>query len=284
MYKLIELLSNERNARYRIIYYSSFNPVTIQEITSAWGYRSPTYLYQKESLKTLIEHKFILEEEYKDKKVIRSRMKPIFSKNNIEKVRVTINEVIELDVLREFNPTITKEALEIEKYKELVIQALPKGYSKNIDRRSFSLEDFMTLVELWKDPFFIRIFLSLNIISRFSKEDLSSNPLEFLFKYTCSFYEECFDVLGTNQGGEFIVPYELSPFYLEEYLPLILKNLTKAKEELSTSEFESFRKKHRASYNLIIEKFKETFTDDTPKKWITKEIIRHIGIGGDQNG
>lgn len=282
---LKDLLSNKRNMRYKLIYYSSFNPVTIQEISSAWDYKSPTYLYQKESLKTFIENKFLLEEEHRGRKVIRSNMDFIFTKENINNTISAINNVIEFDVFMEFNPTITQEALKIKKYKELLKKILPKDYVEIISRREFDFKEFMVLINLWKNPVFIRAFLSLDIISQFSKNDLVTNPLEFLFKYACGFYELCFGALESSLDVELAIPYELSPFYLEEHLPLIYDNLTKVKKKFSKAELKSFRSEHKKSYNLIVNKFKIKITDeDTPKNWLIKEIIYEIGINGDNNG
>lgn len=281
--ELIELLSDKRNMRYKLIYYSSFNPVTIQEISSAWGYKSPTYLYQKGSLKTLIENNFLLAGEHKGRNVIRSNMNFIFTNENIVNTISAINEVIETDIFMKFNPTITPQALKIEKYKELLTKILPRDYLEIISRRSFNFKEFMVLINLWKDPIYVKAFLSLNIISQFSKNDLTNNPLEFLFKYTCGFYGECFRAQESNLDEEFDIPYELSPFYLEEHLPLIYDNLTKVKKEFSKAEMKSFKRKHKKSYNLIVNKFKVTITDeDTPKKWLIKEIIDEIGIKDDK--
>ncbi|NOZ82312.1 MAG: hypothetical protein GXN98_00610 [Euryarchaeota archaeon] len=279
--ELTKLLSDGRNVRYKIIYYSAFNPVTIQEINSAWGYKSPTYLYQKDSLKTLINYGFIIEKEQKGKKFLVSNIDPIFTEKNINDIINWINDTIELSILREYDPHITNEWIEIEGFRERAITNLPLDSQKEIRKKQFNISDFKILTDLWRDPIYIRVFLSLNVISRFSKNDLSSNPLEFIFKYTCSFYDRIFEVLNRNSEEGLDIPYNLSPFYIDEDMAIIYKNLSQAKKEFSPQEYQSFTKKQINAYNLIINKFKYNISDENEAtNWLIKEIARYIGIGG----
>ena len=275
----ITTVLSDRNIRYRIIYYSAFNPVTIPEINSAWGYKSPTYLYQKDSLKKLIDYGIIHEKEEQNRKYIISNIDVIFSGYIINNTIDWINNEIELSTLMEYDPYITDEWLEIEEFRERAIRNLPPDTKKEISKKKFDDSEFKILTQLWNDPIFIRVFLSLNVISRFSKNNLDSNPLRFFFKYTCSFYERLFEVINRNSEEVIDIPYNLAPFYLGEDMPIIYKNLLQAKREFSKNEYNLFIEKHVKAYDLIIEKFKYNVnSENDATNWLIKEIAKYIGI------
>lgn len=179
----------EGDLRRKVIYYSCFNPHTIADINAAWGYSSPTYLYQNDALEALEEAGMITVETVEGKNVITTNYDGLFQEEHIAASREHVNR----EILREFlihAKGFHPRAEHGDDHNDLLRMGrgnLEEGLEGRLDAIEFDAEEYRTLTRLWQDDVFREAFLSLDTVSRLfgpKKDELPANPLIFLFKLT----------------------------------------------------------------------------------------------------
>lgn len=179
----------EEDLRRKVIYYSCFNPHTIADINAAWGYSSPTYLYQNSALEALKEAEMITVETVEGKNVITANYDGLFQEANVAASREHVNRAILQEFLihaKGFHPRAHHDT----DHNDLLHMGrgnLDDGLEGRLAALEFSAEEYETLTRLWQDGVFREAFLSLDTVSRLfgpKKDELPANPLIFLFKLT----------------------------------------------------------------------------------------------------
>lgn len=179
----------EGDLRRKVIYYSCFNPHTIADINAAWGYSSPTYLYQNSALEALKDADMITVDTVEGKNVITTNYKGLFSAENVAASREHVNR----EILREFlihAKGFHPRAHHSDDHTDLLDMGrgnLEDGLEGRLAAIEFDPDEYATLTRLWQDDVFREAFLSIDTVSRLfgpKKDELPANPLIFLFKLT----------------------------------------------------------------------------------------------------
>jgi len=177
------------NLRCKVIFYSCVMPQTISDLNQAWGYSSPTYLYQNDSLETLEDAHLITVEKDGGSNLIKSNYAVLFSDDIIEWSREHVNHAILKEFLihsKGFHPRTEHHKDETDLL-QIGRGNLEQELEANLQRLEFSADEYQTLCALWQQPVFKEAFLSLENVTRLfqdRKDDLPDNPLNFLFNLT----------------------------------------------------------------------------------------------------
>lgn len=251
----------EDNLRCKIVYYSCINPNTISGLNEAWGYSSPTYLYQDKTLEKLKDNGLVEIDRRGSKNVIKSDYKKIFSEENMEDSRESINREIVREFLihsKGFHPQ-HKNPAEVENLVEMGKSNLEEEQKEELAEIEFSREDYRKLKELWKNPVFREIFLSTEITARVvgdKKNRLSENPLNYLFKLTAG-------VISSINRARRNEPLEIPPELKHRAEKIIVPIHRKLKKRDGSEEHSEFTEKMNDVYSLFRNKFKhERFNHD----------------------
>lgn len=175
--------------RCRVIYYSCFTPNTISDLNQAWGYSSPTYLYQNSSLETLKDANLITVDKSGGSNTIKSNYEDLFSHQLVEWSREHVNHEILREFLihsKGFHPR-TEHSKDEKDLLQIGRGNLEDDLEENLQQLEFSMEEYQTLCELWQNDVFRSTFLKLDNVARLfhdRKENLPDNPLNFLFNLT----------------------------------------------------------------------------------------------------
>ncbi len=270
----------EDNLRCKIIYYSCINPSTISELNSAWGYSSPTYLYQKNSMEKLKDADLIQVEKQNGKNLITSNYDALFHDENLEHSREAIN----FEILKEF--LIQSKGFhpggdhpDLDSLLEMGRNNLDREIEKELRTLEFERREFDKLIELWRTDVFKQVFLSLDITTKLAgdrKSMLPANPLNYLFKLTTGVMSSI--TRGRGRMGEVEIPPDLS-YRAEKIIVPAYRALEQMQEDKSYDEFTSkmgdtysmFRTKFRHErYNYdFMEKFVDLTIKDTKNTKIT---------------
>jgi hypothetical protein len=175
--------------RCKVIYYSCITPQTISDLNKEWGYSSPTYLYQNNSLEKLKDAGLITVDKDGSSNLIESNYDTLFSNEIISWSREHVNHAILKEFLihsKGFHPR-TEHREDEKDLLQIGRGNLEDELEENLQRLEFSADEFQTLCALWQRPVFTETFLSLENVARLfhdRKDDLPDNPLNFLFNLT----------------------------------------------------------------------------------------------------
>lgn len=184
----------DENLRCKVIYYSCINPHTISDLNESWGYGSPTYLYQDDSLDKLKDADLLTVEKSGGKNILRSNYDALFGADNVARSRAHINR----EILREFLihskgfHSDTGEPADRNDMLSIARGNLDDGLEANLRRIEFDADDFESLVAFWEHDVFREAFLSLETTARLFRDEksgLPSNPMNYLFKLTAGIME-----------------------------------------------------------------------------------------------
>lgn len=251
------------NLRFRIIYYSCINPNTISELNEAWGYSSPTYLYQDSSLEKLQEANLIQIERGSEKNIITSNYSALFSEENLGNSLDTINrEILEEFLINSkgFQPG-TKHDSDKEVLLEMARNNLEIDLEEQLMEIEFDEEEFEKLVNLWNNNTFKEAFLSLECLSRLfkdRKQRIPDNPLIFLFRLTMGINSS----LGRVRDERMDIPDDLK-YRFEKIIVPVYRTLKKKSPDGSSDELREFKKLLNDTFSLFRTKFKEERYDFT---------------------
>ncbi|MDY6777410.1 MAG: hypothetical protein SVU32_01985, partial [Candidatus Nanohaloarchaea archaeon] len=190
----------EDDLRCKIIYYSSINPTTIAEINTAWGYSSPTYLYQNKSLERLKDADLIEVEKQGSKNLLTANYQVLFSEDNLQQSRDQINQSILQEYLihsKGVHPRGDED--DRDRFLEMGRANLEQELEDELQELEFDSQEFSKLTRLWKTDIFRETFLKLDntaIMLGDRKEDIPANPLHYLFRLTTGIME------SINRGRE----------------------------------------------------------------------------------
>jgi len=274
-----ELLSE--NLRCKIIYYSCINPHTVAEMNDAWGYSSPTYLYQNDSIERLEETGMISVSEDGGKNIIRSKYDVLFEDSLVRDRQASINR----DILQEYLlhskgfHTTASDGMDLETLLDMGHENLDEGMQDDVEHLQFDADEFRTLLVLWKNQVFKEIFLSLDItvkIAGDNKSRLPENPLDHMFRITAGLMTSISRGRGENQ--ELRVPQDLR--YRAE--KIIVPAYRKLENHQEHSAYEGFVKAMKDTYAMFGSKFRPErfnydFIDDFIGLTIREESEKKLG-------
>jgi len=249
-----ELLAD--NLRCKIIYYSCITPNTVSDLNKAWGYSSPTYLYQEQSLEQLKQADMIEVEKDGSKNLIRSNYDLLFGKETREDSREHINREILREFLvhsKGFHPH-PRDQVEVENLVQMGRQNLEDELKQELERLEFGPQEFQTLTQLWRTEPFKQIFLSLEITSKLVGDDrdsLPSNPLTYLFRMTAGLMSSVSRAHSDGKNAE--IPPDLQ-YRAEKIIVPAYRMLDDLEQD---QRYDEFTMAMEDTFSLFRTKFKE---------------------------
>lgn len=245
------------NLRCKIIYYSCINPNTISDLNKAWGYGSPTYLYQNDSLETLKDADLIMVETDGGKNIIRSNYESLFEPANVAQTKAHINQEILREFLVHSKGFHPKQEHQDDEQDLLGIARgnLDEELEENLQALEFSDSDMETLMRLWRNEVFRSAFLSLDITAGLfghRKGDLPDNPLIYLFRLTAGIVA----AMGRGQGE---TGMEIPPGLIYRSEPIIVTayRWLDGNADTDSEEYTAFISHMKDTYSLFRTKFQE---------------------------
>ncbi len=248
----------EEDLRCKVIYYSCFTPNTISDLNQAWGYSSPTYLYQNSSLESLKEANLITVDKDGGSNMIRSNYDDLFSHQVVAWSREHVNH----EILREFliHSKGFHPRTEHQKDEKDLLQIgrgnLEDDLEENLRKLEFDEDEYRTLCELWQNDVFKSTFLSLDNVARLfqdQKEDLPDNPLNLLFNLTSGIAAAI--SRGQNEQQTVDIPPGLQ--YRTENIIVDAHRTLKDHADSTASEYDAFVNAMNNVYRLYTEKFRD---------------------------
>ncbi len=277
----------EENVRCKILYYACITPHTIAEVNRALGYKSPTFLYQRNSL-SLLKREGLLKsiKGSEKKKIIQTNYDSLFDKSLLDETFREINNIIEIDFLTDWESEVTENDLEIKKFRELIINNLSEEKRSQLKKKKFTTEEFNNLVSFWKTSIFRDVIFSLDVISKADKHRLPDNPLNYVIRLMLGFFNRYYMYFDQDRFG-LVVPWELS-MHIDNIYPAYYEGLELTKENATPKDFQDFKEKQQAAFDLACRKFRPVEDKEEYVDIPTKEIIRITGLknlkGGEKNG
>lgn len=247
----------QENLRLKVIYYSCINPNTISDLNEAWGYSSPTYLYQGSSLEKLQDANLIEVRRGSEKNTITSNYNALFSKENLERSLSKINK----EILEEFliNSKGFQPGTNHDSDKDVLLDMARDNLDMDLEEQlmeiEFDEEEFKKLVEFWTNDTFKEAFLSLGCISRLfkdRKQRIPDNPVIFLFRLTMGVASS----LGRVRDERMDIPDDLK-YRFEKIIVPVYRTLKKKSPDGSSPELKEFKKELNDTFSLFRTKFKE---------------------------
>lgn len=244
--------------RCKIIYYSCITPNTISDLNKAWGYSSPTYLYQNNSLETLKDANLITVDKDGGSNLIRANYESLFDQEIVEWSREHVNREILREFLihsKGFHPR-TEHKDDEKDLLQIGRGNLNDELEDNLQRLEFDADEFQHLCKLWQSPVFTATFLSLDNVARMfhdRKEDLPNNPLNFLFNLTSGIAASI--SRGRNERQTVGIPPGLQ-YRTENIIVEAHRNLKGHADDRST-EYDAFVDRMNRVYRLYMDKFQE---------------------------
>lgn len=276
-YKMNPFKVFEENVRCKILYYSCITPHTIAEVNRTLGYKSPTYLYQRNSLALLGEAGLIKSIEGSEKrKAIQTNYEAIFEKTLLEETLKDINDVIEVNFLTYWESEISESDLEIKKFREMIINGLSAEERDILTHKKFSKEEFDSLAAFWKNPIFRDVIFSLDVISKVDKHRLPDNPLFYIINVMFGIFERYYGYFYPD-NIPLEIPWTLS-MYIDTLYPAYYKSIKSAIDNASSDDFQEFKEKHQVTFDLICQKFRPMEAEERHKDIPTMEIIKLTGL------
>lgn len=252
----LDILSE--NLRCKIIYYSCITPNTISDLNKAWGYSSPTYLYQNNSLETLKDADLITVEKDGGSNVIHSNYNALFAEQNLEASRADINGEIVKEFLihsKGFHPRAEHDADE-QDLLHIGRGNLDEELEENLQALEFDRGEYQTLATLWENDIFISTFLSLENIARLfrdHKDELPDNPLNCLFRLTGGVTAS----ISRGQHGKQHIDIPPGLRYRTENIIVPSHRTLQDHATSRTEEYGAFRDAMKSVYTLFRTKFQE---------------------------
>lgn len=244
--------------RCKVIYYSCITPSTISNLNKEWGYSSPTYLYQNNSLEQLKEANLITVDKDGGSNLIESNYDELFSHNVIEWSREHVNHEILKEFLihsKGFHPR-TEHQEDERDLLQIGRGNLEDDLEENLQRLEFTEDEYQTLCALWKSPIFKQTFLSLENVARLfhdQKDDLPDNPLNFLFNLTAGIAS------SISRGREERQTLDIPPglqYRTENIIVPTHRSLEDHADEQS-EEYQTFVRTMKDAYSLFRTKFQD---------------------------
>lgn len=244
--------------RCKVIYYSCITPSTISDLNKAWGYSSPTYLYQNNSLEKLKEAGLITVDKDGGSNLIQSKYGPLFRQDIREWSREHVNHEILKEFLihsKGFHPR-TEHHEDEKDLLQIGRGNLEDDLEENLQQLEFNQSEYETLCTLWKNPVFKETFLSLENVSRLftdRKDDLPDNPLTFLFNLTAGIASSI--TRGRKERQALDIPPGIQ--YRTENIIVPTHRLLEDHAEGENEEYQAFVTAMKDVYSLFRTKFQE---------------------------
>lgn len=264
----------QEDLRCKVIYYSCITPCTISDLNKAWGYSSPTYLYQNNSLEQLKDADLITVDKDGGSNTITSNYESLFSNDIITWSREHVNHEILKEFLihsKGFHPRTEHEDDE----KDLLQIGrgnLEDDLEDNLQRLEFDEGEYEKMCNLWKNPVFKSTFLSLDNVSRLfqgRKDDLPANPLNFLFSLSAGIASSI--TRGRKDQQALDIPPGLQ--YRAENIIVPTHRALKERADESDAEYQAFVNEMKEVYSLFRTKFRgERFNYDFIENFVDLTI------------
>lgn len=244
--------------RCKVIYYSCFTPNTISELNRAWGYNSPTYLYQNSSMDKLKDANLITVEKDGGSNRISSNYGTLFETDTLEDSRSHINRQILKEFLihsKGFHPRTEYDSDE-QDLLQIGRGNLDDDMEQNLQFLEFDSDEYMTLTRLWKTEVFKSAFISLDNTARLfqdQKDALPDNPLNFLFRLTTGISSSI--SRGRRETRNLDIPPGLR--YRTENVIVPSHRALQDYAEEDTEAYQEFRRAMKDVYDLFCTKFQE---------------------------
>jgi len=264
-----------RNNRARIIFYSGMGePRAISDMSKNWGYKSVTYLYQKNIVEKMIENNLIEAVTRNGQRYFRSNYDLIFDVKSLDQFFAELNEDIEIEtIVKEYNYDISEFQLEDKLFREFCIEK-KKNLKNKIEKIRFNEQDKELLVNLWRNRVFRKVFLSLEVLSKLvRRDDLTESPVRFLFDFTYRIFEEIYSYLRQIEYPE---TFYSSDMYirLEDVIVPLIETLNK----LDRSEIESLTEYFGPAYKGIDQKFMMYEPPSEVRFYHMKKLVEILGV------
>lgn len=265
------------NNRARIIFYSCMGePHTIIEISKSWGYKSVTYLYQKNVVEEMRKNNLVQVMEKNGQRCFESNYDLIFDKERLDTFFIKLNEDIEIEtIVKEYDYEISESQLEDKLFREFCIQKR-ENLQQKINKIHFDEKNKDLLVNLWKNLAFRRVFLSLEILSKLIRRDeLPRNPVRLLFAVTYQMFEQIYSCVKQIEYPETFYSPDVY-FRLEDVIVPLIETLNR----LDKSEIASLTNDFKAAYNAIEKKFMTYEPPSELRFYHMKRLVKLLGITG----
>jgi hypothetical protein len=158
----------------------------------------------------------------------------------------------------------------LEKFREMIINDLSKEKREILTTRKFTWAEFNVLVALWKNPIFRDVVFSLDVISKVGKHNLPNNPLYYIIGVMLGIFERYYKYFYYPKELE--IPWSLW-MYIDNLYPAYYKKIKEA-HDANLDDFQDFKIRHQAAFNLICKKFKFVEFKESYKDIPTMEIIK----------
>ena len=252
MRKTRERLDFLKNNRARIVFFSCIaEPHTVSEISKKWGYKSVTYLYQKNMVEEMAKRNLIKVVTKNSQRYCQSNYDFVFNMKSMDTFFARLNEDIETEIIvKEYDYEISESQLEDKLFREFCIHKR-KGLQRKIEKIHFDEQDRGLLVQLWKNLTFRKMFLSLEILTKLMRRDeLPENPVNLLFDFTYQIFEEIYSCIRQIEYAETFYSPDVY-IRLEKVLVPWIETLNK----LDRSEIASLTEHFGPAYRAIEKKF-----------------------------
>lgn len=264
-----------KNNRARIIFFSGMGePHTISEISKNWGYKSVTYLYQKNVVEEMTKRNLVKVVTKNAQRYFQSNYDLIFDMKSVDTFFARLNEDVETEtIVKEYDYEISESQLEDKLFREFCIEK-KKNLQRKIEKIRFDEQDKALLVHLWKNRVFRRVFLSVEILSKLMRRDaLPENPISLLFDLTYQFFEEIYSCVKQIEYPETFYSPDVY-IRLEDVIVPLIETLDK----LDRREIVSLTEHFGPAYRAIEKKFMTYEPPSEVRFYHMKKLVELLGI------